>query len=63
MKSFILELVMFPKNSRATPLKKSILKIQPCQRHQLEHLMLNTRGHNIRKTFIILMGTGSLSMG
>ena len=53
---------MFPKNfTRYTVLKKIHTQVHHCQGHQLDQLMLNTLRHDIRKTFIIVMGTGSLA--
>ena len=61
--SFVDRLCFRKKITRYTVLKKFQTQVQPCQRHQLDLLLLNTRGHDVRKTFIILMGKGSLSMG
>ena len=38
-------------------------QLRPCRSHQLDQLVSIRRNHNTHKTFIILMGRGSLSIG
>ena len=54
---------VYKRNHTLHRVKKPIIKIHPCQHHQLDQLLSTKREQYPRKTFIILMGTGSLSMG